>query len=520
MKRAFCPPWGVVNRCGPADEVAVSAPDTTARPRWERALRVGLAAVLFGATGLIVLHDWLGLGGPSLDFLAGGPLYDLVVVAAGIAFLARARTAARERAGWLLLGLAILSWAAGEIYWTWFILDSPEPPYPSPADAFYLGFYPLAYAGLAFLVRARAHELDWRRWTDGAIAALGTAALGTAFVFDFVADHTEGTGLEVTTSLAYPLGDIAMLSMIVGVIALTGWRPGRTWSLLLAGLAAQVVADIAYTLQSTEGVVPAGNWIDPIYLISAAILGSILWLPDAAEIQSSEQSDGTRELVLPALFATVMTGLFAMQYFSAASGLASGLWAATMVAVILRLAISVRENRRLLEQVQTDPLTGLRNRGRLQIDLERVCAAASERPAYLVFLDLNGFKKLNDTLGHPAGDELLVRIGERLLAAVRGRGSAYRTGGDEFCVLLTCSSSEFEPAMRRAVDALTERGAGYRVSASWGTAAIPDETDTPSAALQLADVRMYAHKERHRAGEGVVLPAVDDPPELVTRGQR
>ena len=494
----------------------MSAPDTTARPQWERTLRAGLAAVLFGATGLIVLHDWLGLGGASLDYMAGGPLYDLVVVAAGIAFLVRARAATRERPGWLLLGLGILSWAAGEIYWTWFILESSDPPYPSPADVLYLGFYPLAYAGLAFLVRARAHELDWRRWTDGAIAALGTAALGAAFVFDFVADRTEGTSLEVATSLAYPLGDIAMLAMIFGVIALTGWRPGRTWSLLLAGLAAQVVADIAYTLQSTDGVIPAGNWIDPIYLISAAILGSVLWLPDVAEIHSSERSDGTRELVLPALFATVMAGLFTVQYFSAASGLSSALWAATMVAVIARLAISVRENRRLLEQVQTDTLTGLRNRGRLQIDLERVCAAADpERPTSLVFLDLNGFKKLNDTLGHPAGDEFLVRVGRRLREAVEGRGSAYRTGGDEFCVLLTCPVSELDAAARRAAEALTERGAGYDVTASWGTAAIPAEAETPSAALQLADVRMYAQKERHRAGEGILLPTEADSPELV-----
>ena len=57
--------------------------------------------------------------------------------------------------------------------------------------------------------------------------------------------------LQVATTLAYPLGDIAMLSLVVGVVALTGWRPGRTWSLLLAGLAALVVADVAYTLQSS-----------------------------------------------------------------------------------------------------------------------------------------------------------------------------------------------------------------------------------------------------------------------------
>ena len=65
-----------------------------------------------------------------------------------------------------------------------------------------------------------------------------------------------------------------------------------------------------------------------------------------------------------------MIGLFAMQYFSATSGLSTVLWAATMIAVIVRLAMSDRENKALLEQVRTDPLTGLGNRGRMQVDLD------------------------------------------------------------------------------------------------------------------------------------------------------
>ena len=74
--------------------------------------------------------------------------------------------------------------------------------------------------------------------------------------------------------------------------------------------------------------------------------------------------DGWRELMVPAFFAAVMIGLFAIQYFSRASALTTVLWAATMLAVIARLAISVRENKRLLEQVRTDHLTGLGNQGR------------------------------------------------------------------------------------------------------------------------------------------------------------
>jgi two-component system cell cycle response regulator len=471
------------------------------------ALSVVLAAVLFGGTALVVLHDWFAVGGSSLDHIAGGQLYDSVVLAAGVACLARAWAVPRERWGWSLLGMAILSWGGGEVYWTLYILDDPAPPYPSPADALYLAFYPLAFAGLAGLVWARAHELDWRRWTDAAIAALGTAALGAAFVFDFVADRTSGSGIQVATTLAYPLGDLAILSAIVGVIALSGWRPGRTWSLLLAGLAAQAVADIAYTLQSTEGVIPAGNWIDPIYLISAAFLGSVLWLPKAAAIQPSGD-EGWRELMVPALFATVMIGLFTMRYFSAGSGLSTALWALTMIAVLGRLALSVNENRKLVEQVRTDSLTGLGNRGAMQVELEEACGRASETaPVTLLLFDLNGFKRYNDSFGHPAGDELLVQLGERLRHAADSVATAYRIGGDEFCLLAEHADGKIEALTREAAKALTASRHGVEVSASWGAATIPSEAATPLEAMQLADVRMYAQKESRR----VAAPADAEP---------
>jgi diguanylate cyclase (GGDEF)-like protein len=456
-----------------------------------------LGLVLFGGTAAAIFSDWLGLGGEGgFDWFVGGPLYDAVVVAAGAACLVRSRAVKGERRAWILLGLGILSWAAGEIYWTAFIETDPAPPYPSPADALYLIFYPLAYAGLALLIRARARELDWRLWTDGLIAALGTAALGAAFVFDFVAGQTEGTSLQVATSLAYPLGDIAMLALIVGAVALTGWRPGRTWSLLLAGLAAQAVGDIAYTVNSIDGVAVEADWIDPIYLISAVFLAAVLWHPAAATIPPSGQINDRRELMVPGIFATVMIALFAMQQMDASSNLTTVLWAATMIAVMVRLALSVRENKSLLEQVRTDPLTGLGSRGRMQVDLAGLCEGASDDDPSAVFLfDLNGFKRYNDTFGHPAGDLLLTQLGNQLRQAVGRDGSAYRIGGDEFCVLLTCDRSRFEAAVRRTAEALTATAHGVDVTPSWGGVEVPREADEPSAILQLADIRMYAQKE-------------------------
>jgi len=478
--------------------------------RLARFLRGALAILLLGGTLLVALHYWLGIG-DSLNFAIGSVVYDAVVLGAGVACLVRASAFGRERWAWTLIGVAILCWGAAEVYWAAFIEGNPNAPYPSPADVGYLIFYPLAYAGLTLLVRARAHEMNWRLWMDGAIAALGTAALGAAFIFDFVAGKTEGTPLQVATTLAYPLGDIAMLAMVVGVVALTGWRPGRTWSLLLAGLSALVVADIAFTLQSTGEALPGGNWIDPIYLIAAVCLGASVWQPvAAAEITAPGDGEKRREMIVPPVFAGVMIGLFAMQYFSATSGLSTVLWAATMSAVILRLAMSDRENKALLEQVRTDPLTGLDNRGRMQVDMPiRFAGASEEKPLSLLLFDLNGFKHYNDTFGHPAGDELLVRLGKALRDAVGEDGTAYRIGGDEFCVLLTCPRERFETVTRAATQALTATGPGFEVSSSWGVVDVPREESEPAAALQLADVRMYAQKESRRlAHDDILEPTV------------
>jgi two-component system cell cycle response regulator len=462
------------------------------------ALRLVIGVVLFGGALLVALHDWLGLGGSSVTDFVNGPLYDAVVISAGLACLYKAHGAGRERGAWLALAAAVLCWGASEVYWTAVLANDPSPPYPSPADVGYLAFYPLAASGVLLLVRARARELDWRLWMDGLIAALGTAALGAALIFEFVADRTSGTPIQVVTTLAYPIGDILMLALVVGVVALTRWHPGRTWSLLLVGLAALVVADVAYTLQTTDASLPGGNWIEPIYLLAAACIGAEAWQTRADTIKPMARFDGWRELMIPAFFAAVMIGLFAMQYFTRASILTTVLWAATMVAVIARLGLSVRENKLLLEQVRTDHLTGLGNQGRMQVDLAARCLRAEEEPLTLLLLDLNGFKRYNDTFGHPAGDAILERMGAQLKRAMGAEGDAYRIGGDEFAVLTRCEDGRRADVAKRAAEALTASGTGFELSAAWGAVKIPDEAAAPAAAMQLADVRMYAQKESRR----------------------
>jgi diguanylate cyclase (GGDEF)-like protein len=153
-------------------------------------------------------------------------------------------------------------------------------------------------------------------------------------------------------------------------------------------------------------------------------------------------------------------------------------------------------------RAETDPLTGLGNRRRLMADLEAILAGpGGPQDAILVVLDLDGFKAYNDTFGHPAGDELLARLGRNLAAATEP-GNAYRMGGDEFCVLSPSSLDQGRAMVRRAVKALSERGEGFEISASYGVVMLPSEAMVPSDALRVADRRMYARKASQQTSPG------------------
>jgi diguanylate cyclase (GGDEF)-like protein len=162
------------------------------------------------------------------------------------------------------------------------------------------------------------------------------------------------------------------------------------------------------------------------------------------------------------------------------------------------------ENRALLvasrREAVTDALTGLGNRRALAAELQ------GGGPLMLALFDLNGFKQYNDTFGHPAGDALLARLGERLRAAMEDVGAAYRMGGDEFCVTARLAAGEPEAIAARAAAALSERGEGFAVSCAYGVARLGTDGDDPDAVLQLADRRLYENKAARR-GEA--------PPEFV-----
>ncbi len=166
----------------------------------------------------------------------------------------------------------------------------------------------------------------------------------------------------------------------------------------------------------------------------------------------------------------------------------------------LRSGRLARENNELLglsrEEASTDALTGLGNRRALTADLTTALTVAQpDSPEFLLAIfDLDGFKQYNDTFGHAAGDALLARLGSRLVETVAERGSGYRMGGDEFCVLASCPPEAAEALLDDAISALCDTGEGWHISSSHGAVWIPSEAAASTEALHMADERMYANK--------------------------
>jgi diguanylate cyclase (GGDEF)-like protein len=476
-------------------------------PRGRLLLRCGGGALVL-AWLAFTLHAVLGFGGPAVDTLFGTWIYDGLMLGAAASCLARAAIVRRERLAWALLGAGLAAWTAGEIYYSAVLVGAGSVPIPSPADAGYLAFYPLAYAALIALLRNRIGSFPATRWLDGLIVGSAVAALAAALALSPIVDASSSDSTAaVITNLAYPIADLTLLTLVVTAASFTGWRPGLSWLTLGSGLIVLGVSDGLYLLQSAQGTYLEGGVLDAAWPLGALLLATAAWIPSPA-IKRVVQARGLRVAFVPAAAALIAIGVQSAERYTGVPSIAAGLSLLTLLAVVVRMAISFRDTQATLEssvrEALTDPLTGLSNRRKLKEDLG---AAAEEVPApgslqLLVMFDLDGFKAYNDSYGHPAGDALLTRLGRRLQEFAGPHGSTYRLGGDEFCLLVECTAAAVDGLVAGGTAALSERGDGFVVTASQGSVLLPSEASSRETALQLADRRMYANKSRERASAG------------------
>src|SRR4051794_34732659 len=557
-------------------------------------------------------------------------------LAVGICLLRAMTQREEERRSWILLAAGMFCFAVGDVYWKWVLADQAHIPVPSPADAGYLLFYPFAYAALVMLVRARGDRFTPGLWLEGGIGSFAVAAIGAALLQHRIQVSTGGSTLEVASNLAYPLADILLFSLVVGILILSGLRHGRTWLVTALGFAVFAVTDSIYGYQTAADTYTQGTLLDIGWPLAFGIFAFAAW--SKSERLRTSRLEGWQSAVLPGIFGLTSIAILIYGSLHHVYAVAVVLAAVSLVAVIARMALLVDQRlrtvgelgaseeryralvrsvpdtiitlfdrdlklvffdgsgldtdmrtalargdhgpdiaepeqraelearltdglrggyttheisfpattgrvwsleigpycpdgthvdgvfcvarnvtgrketeRALAHQALHDSLTGLANRvlfiDRLEQALARLQRHAS--PLALLFVDLDHFKVVNDSLGHAAGDEVLVQAASRLRRALRPSDTIARFGGDEFVILCEDAAGRAEAeeiAGRISVALARPFKVGEQevvLTASTGIVIANDTHTDAGALLRDADTAMYRAKDRGRANSQV-----------------
>lgn len=486
-------------------------------PRQIRRWAFGGAIVVAVVFSALIVHTLFGGGGKTGSLFFNEWVVSGLAVIAALVVVARAVLVRQERRVWTLLGVGVLLYGAATVYWTFDLAKLASPPFPSVADAMFLSLFPLAYSAMILLLRSQITRFPASVWLDGLIAALALAAGAVALVFRPVLANSTGDVGAVATNLAYPIGDILMVTLVVGVFALSGWRPGRRWLTLGVGFMAFFAGDCLYAYQTAAGAYVAGGVVNVLWS------GALLAFAAAAWQRPREmrlQLEGSRVLLVPASFTAAAVVLLIYDHFAPINLLSVGLCSATLLVSAVRIALTFREVRGLADsrrQALTDELTGLPNRRHFyeQLSARIADARASGQSMALLMVDLDGFKEINDTLGHHAGDLLLGLIGPRLSEALGHDGTPARLGGDEFAIVLDVGTDAAQAMVsaehvREAIERpFALRDLSVRIDASIGIAIFPGHGATADSLLQRADLAMYRTKA-NRSGPAVYAPDRDE----------
>ena len=477
-----------------------------------------MLAVLLVVVGAQVAHH--ASAPVFFDRYVSNLLQLLAGLAAAVAAGRRARTSTdRSRLSWACLSLGTGAWAAGQGWWCWVqIVQGGEAPFPSVADIGFVAFPLLAAAALLLQPTADGSTARLQRTLDAAMtsAAAGLVSWETT-LGAVVAANTGDDVLTGTLLVAYPVLDV--LLVVLGVLTLaraTGDR--RPQGLVVLGLAAFSVSDSGFAYVAAAGSYDGNlldlGWIAGFLLIALAALCRPTAGRRTADQRRADSRQSSRADYLPYVpvaLALVVTAVLVVR------GRELDRWELLTVGVVVALLmarqyVALRDNYRLTVELATreselrhqafhDGLTGLANRALFLDRLQHALAlhARDLRPVAVVFLDLDDFKLINDTLGHAVGDELLVRVAERLTGAVRTGDTVARLGGDEFAVLLEDGGDPVATAAKVSaslVPPFTLRGDVVVVHASIGICEL-DADDAPLAADELlarSDTAMYSAK--------------------------
>ncbi|MBU2665220.1 bifunctional diguanylate cyclase/phosphodiesterase [Actinoplanes bogorensis] len=417
------------------------------------------------------------------------------------AWIGLARGKPRNRSAWTMLAAALSLSAAGDIIFAGYDLFHAEAPFPSVADVLYIAAHLLAAAAVVRL----SHHAGRDSMLEAGVL---TVPLALQYWIHFISPTLQdgGTTLAVLVAVVTPVGTLIVLfgALRAGLSMEMRRAPAR---LLVAGMVAWFIPDAYYATASLNGTYVGGGWMDLGWMLMPLLLGAAALHPQMPQLNVPLHV--STNILSVRRYLLVIAGVLTLDAYAAIT--ADGADQLVGVAVLISATLAAIRIRRPLRDMgrraTQDALTGLPNRTEL---LRRLTFALAELPAdgsskvALLFCDLDRFKDVNDSMGHAAGDTMLVTIAERIAGSVRdGRDVVARLGGDEFVILMPeATDADTDVVAERLVTTFTEPividGVELFPSVSVGVRTTDDYKADPDELLRDADTAMYRAKTAGR----------------------
>ncbi|MFB9719888.1 GGDEF domain-containing protein [Planobispora longispora] len=439
-------------------------------------------------------------------------VYCLVSAGGGIAIAIGIRLWRPQAASaWWLFAASQAMFTGGDIsYYTLTVLGE-EADYSLLPNILYLLQYPLLGLALMVFSRRRTAGRDIPAVIDAAIITVSATLLYWMFLIGPMVSAADMLPMERLATVVFPVMDLLVLTVALRLMFGGGSR-GCSYYLLLGFLWLVLLADSFYGMQTLISDYIPGSWVDMIWLAGYISLGAAGLHPSMARLGERPHEhrpvDATGyRLALLASATLVAPMVLVVQYFQRGDlnllvvACASAI---LFLLVVARMAGLLAAQRRL---ASTDVVTGLSTRRSLQERMARESSRAGRRGTALglLLVDVDHFKRVNDTYGHPAGDEVLAETARRIRASCRAQDLPARFGGEEFAVLVPQSTPEglvrLAERIRAAVAAepVTVDGSVHvSVTVSVGGAAMPPHARTVEDLVQTADGALYAAKHSGR----------------------
>ncbi|MDH2902698.1 MAG: GGDEF domain-containing protein [Actinomycetota bacterium] len=446
-----------------------------------------------------------------------GALYLVAVTLPALAMLLTALRSPDLRRPWLFMTGGVIANSLADLVYATHDQHLHPIPNPAPSDALYVISYSCFIVGVLLITRVRGDRTRASLRLDGFIAAAALASLVAFIWFNPLVARGAGT-LRIVVDLAYPFSDLVMLALLAISLGPRRYRP--TWSsgLLLGGIAWFLLGDVLHVNQIATNTVHAVSFTDTTFVVGLWMMGIAASTHDR---RNAPRHSRRVETSLSVAAVPVFSGVLAISVIAASWAWnrppeVGGLALTALTLVMVRMWLALREERRLVLSssldARTDALTGLANRRRLFERIDELLGGVDASQVGVILIDLDGFKEVNDEIGHAAGDELLRIIAQRFTRRVANRGNLARLGGDEFAIVSVAPEATLVALARELLETTSQefslQGHRVRLGASMGVSLAREGDADAFELLRRADVAMYEAKKR-RSGVAVYSSSSD-----------